>query len=116
MLVFEKDGGEIGAAVAVDLGISPTTAWRLLSFLRENDGRVSALLPKRSGPKLGSLRLSRQVEDLVDQVLRERYLVLERPSFARVVGEIRAKCSAKEFPLPWRQTVKARLEVMISER
>lgn len=60
MLVLEKDGGEIGTAVAaaaVDLGISRSTAWRLLSLLRENDGRVSALLPKRSGPKLGSLRL-----------------------------------------------------------
>ena len=70
VLVLEKDGGEIGAAVAaaaVDLGISRSTAWRLLSLLRENDGRASALLPKRSGPKLGSLRLSRQVEDLIDQ-------------------------------------------------
>jgi putative transposase len=115
VLVLEKDGGEIGAAVAaaaVDLGISRSTAWRLLSLLRENDGRVSALLPKRSGPKLGSLRLSRQVEDLVDRVLRERYLVLERPSFRRVVGEIRAECSAKGFPPPSRQTVKARLDVM----
>lgn len=61
LLSLQKEGQEIGPAVesaASQLDVSRSTAWRLLGLLRENDGRASALLPNRSGPKLGSLRLS----------------------------------------------------------
>ncbi len=115
LLSLQKDGHELGSAIevaAVQLAVSMSTAWRLLGLLRENDGRASALEPKRRGPKHGSFRLPQRVEDLIDRVLRERYLVLERPSFRRVVTEIRAECAAKGFHPPSRQTVKARLDAM----
>ena len=115
LLLLQSEGQQIGPAVefaAAQLDVSRSTAWRLLGLLRENDGRASALLPNRSGPKRGSFRLSEQVEDLIDRVLRDRYLVLERPSFRRIVGEIRAECSAKGFQPPSRQTIKARLDAM----
>lgn len=51
------------------------------------------------------LRLDEQVEGLINQVLRERYLVLERPSFRRIVGEIRAECDAKGFQPPSGKTI-----------
>ncbi len=108
-------GQSIGRAVeaaAAELNISRSTAWRILSMLRENDGRASSLLPKRSGPKPGSLRLPAQVESMIARVLRERYLVPERPSFRRIVGEIRAECVARGFQPPARQTIKARLDAM----
>ncbi|WVX51682.1 hypothetical protein ROLI_047840 (plasmid) [Roseobacter fucihabitans] len=115
MLLLQTEGKEIGLpleSAAAQLGVSRSTAWRLLGLLRENDGRVSALLPKRSGPKRGMSCLDQQVEDVIDQVLRKRYLVLERPSFRRIVGEIRVECHAKGFQPPSRQTVKARLDAM----
>lgn len=49
---------------------------------------------------------------MIDRVLRQRYLVFERPSFRRIVGEIRAECSAKGFQPPSRPTIKARLDAM----
>lgn len=115
MLLLHTEGQAIGSAVksaADQLGVSRSTVWRLLGLLRENDGRTSALMPKRSGPKRGMLRLHQQVEEVIDQVLRERYLLLERPSLRRIVGEIRAECDAKGFQPPSRQTVKARLDAM----
>ncbi|MDX8354837.1 Mu transposase C-terminal domain-containing protein [Cognatiyoonia sp. IB215182] len=115
LLARESEGLEIGKAVgsaAELLGVSRSTAWRLLALLRENDGRASALVPKRSGPKQGLLRLNEQVESIIDQGLRHRYLVSERPSLRRIVEEIRAECSAKGFQPPARQTIKARLDAM----
>ena len=56
LLLLRSEDQVIGPAVesaAAQLDVSRSTAWRLLSLLRENDGRASALLPNRSGPKLG---------------------------------------------------------------
>lgn len=115
ILLMQHEGRDVGTAIeaaATELCISRSTTWRLLALLRENDGRTSALEPRRSGPKLGSFHLLPQVGDLIDRVLRERYLVTERPSFRRIVVEIRAECAARGFQPPARQTVKTRLDAM----
>jgi len=115
-LLSLSDGSpELRASVqtaAAELNLSPVSIRRLLRCLREKDGRTSALEARHRGPKPGSVRLPEHVEKLIDGLLRRRYLVQERPSFRRIVGEIRAECSAKGFQPPSRQTVKARLVAM----
>ncbi|MFK7945028.1 MAG: Mu transposase C-terminal domain-containing protein [Paracoccaceae bacterium] len=106
-------GSELVAAlekVAQALGISVRTARRYHDALVREDGRSSALEPKRRGPKKGSRRLDFEREALIEQRLRELYLKPERSSFLRVVEEIRLECRASGLQPPTRRTVKARLD------
>ena len=115
ILEIEKKGLSVSQALADaawELGLSKSHTWSLYLRLKQNDARASVLQPGRRGPKLGSTRLVRDVEAIIDVALRQYYLVRERPSFSRIVREIQAECEAKGFQLPTRKTVKARLEAM----
>ena len=115
ILELDRAGEDIGPPLldaAKDMDVSRSSAWELYRRLKLNDGRMSALLPKRRGPKHGSRRLGSEVESIIERVLRQHYLVPEPPSFLRVVGEIRAECAARGFRLPTRRTIKARLDAM----
>ncbi len=115
ILELEKNGEPISSAIgdaAWELGLAKSHAWSLYRRLRENDGRAAALELSRRGPKPGSKRVTREVEDLIDVRLRRYYLVRERSSFLRIWREIRSECEAKGFQPPTRKTVKARLDAM----
>lgn len=115
ILELDQAGKDIGPPLltaARELGVSRSSVWEFYRRLKLNDGRASALVPKPRGPKHGSRRLGSEVESIVERVLRQHYLVLEPPSFLRIVGEIRAECAAKGFRLPTRRTIKARLDAM----
>ena len=115
ILEIEKKGLSVSRALedaAWELGLSKSHTWSLYLRLKQNDARASILQPGRRGPKLGSRRLVRDVEAIIDMALRQYYLVRERPSFSRIVREIQAECEAKGLQLPTRKTVKARLEAM----
>ena len=115
ILELEKRGSPIGRAIgaaAWELGLSKSYTWKLYRRLKENDARSVALQPGRRGPKPGNGRLVPDVERIISTNLRRYYLVRERPSFLRVVREIRAECDAKGFQPPTRRTVKRRLDAM----
>lgn len=115
ILELDQAGKDIGPPLltaAREMDVSRSSVWELYRRLKLNDGRASALAPKPRGPKHGSRRLGPEVESIVERVLRQHYLVLEPPSFLRIVGEIRAECAAKGFRLPTRRTIKARLDAM----
>lgn len=107
-----KDVGPLLLAAAEEMGVSRSSVWKFYRRLKQNDGRSSALLPKRRGPKRGSRRLGREVEAIIERVLRQHFLVLEPPSFLRIVGEIQSECAARGFRRPTRRTIKARLDAM----
>jgi putative transposase len=115
ILEIEKRGEPISAAIgdaAWELGLAKSHTWSLYRRLRENDARAAALELGRRGPKPGSKRIARDVEEIIDATLRCYYLVRERSSFLRIWREIRSECDAKGFRPPTRRTVKARLDAM----
>lgn len=115
ILELEDRGLPVSFAVedaARELGLSKSHTWRLYRRMKANDARSSALDLQRRGPKKGTRRLRGEVEQIIERCLRQHFLVRERPSFLRVVGEIRAECVAKGFTPPARETIKARLDAM----
>ena len=115
ILDIEKQGLPVSAALedaAWELGLSKSHTWRLYRRMKESDARSSALDLERRGPKKGTRRLPLEVEKIIERCLRQHFLVRERPSFLRVVGEIRAECIARDFTPPARETVKARLDAI----
>lgn len=115
LLELSRRGKPIAQAIsdaAFELGVDRSHAWRLFRRLEYSGGRASSLEPEKRGPKAGSRRLPPAVESLIEEALRKRYLVRERPSFRRIVAEIQAECSANGLRAPARQTIKARLDAI----
>lgn len=95
-------------AAAAELGYSRAQVYALLSrFLA--DPRLTSLLPRRRGPTRGGSRLSREIDQLVDEVIETVYLSRQRPRLIDLVTEIRRRCRAAGLTAPSRKAVSARL-------
>lgn len=97
---------------AWELGVSPSTVWRLLRQFLDGDGRVSALEPRKRGRPNGTSQVSVEVEAVIEGHLRRHYLKHERISLARIVMEIRIACMEARLPAPARRTIQRRLDAM----
>ncbi|MEM6408708.1 MAG: Mu transposase C-terminal domain-containing protein [Pseudomonadota bacterium] len=99
-------------SIANEAEVDRATVFRWLKRLREGDGRTSALSHKKGGRRSGELQLSEDKHALIEQLLRERYLVRERPSLARVMLDIAAAFEERGWKPPARRTVQRRLDTM----
>ncbi|WP_036255246.1 Mu transposase C-terminal domain-containing protein [Methylocapsa acidiphila] len=79
------------ARAAGELRVSTRRIYVLLAQYRL-ERTVSALLSRRGAGR--SKRLAENVEAIIAATLREKWMVLEAPPLAPVVGEIRARCEA----------------------
>lgn len=95
-----------------ELGVSKTTVWRWIRRLAEEDGRTSALVPRKRGRPTGSVMVPGDVDGIIEDHLTRYYLRRERPSLARVVTEIRSACLERGLQPPTRRTVQRRLDAM----
>jgi putative transposase len=81
--------------VAGRLGISRRQVYVLVGRWRAGEGVVSDLLPSCPGGGRGGGRLSAQVEAIIGEVLRTRYLSRQRRSVAVVCREIARSCQER---------------------
>lgn len=95
---------------AAKLRISRRQVYVLLGRWRAGQGVVSDLLPGRSSGGRGGGRLPGEVEAIVQEVLRRRYLTRQRHSVAAVGREITRQCRARGLRVPSRGTVRRRIE------
>lgn len=95
---------------AAKLRISRRQVYVLLGRWRAGEGVVSDLLPGRSSGGRGGGRLSGDVETIVREVLRTRYLTRQRRSVAAVCKVITRQCRARGLRAPSRGTVRRRIE------
>ncbi|WP_188190346.1 DNA-binding domain-containing protein [Nonomuraea sp. SYSU D8015] len=99
-------------AAAAELGLSRRQVYVLLGRWRAGEGVVSDLLPRRSS---GSRRLGRvpaEVEAVMAEVIRSRYLDRQRRSVAVVYREVVRRCRAGGLPVPARSTLERRIEAL----
>ncbi|MFC0429910.1 Mu transposase C-terminal domain-containing protein [Kutzneria buriramensis] len=94
---------------AAELGISRRQVYLLVGRWRAGEGVVSDLLPAQSSGGRGAGRLPDEVEAVVREVLRTRYLTRQRRSVAAVCREITRQCRALGLPAPSRGTVLRRI-------
>ena len=76
-------GLAVAEEAAVVLGVSRRQVYVLVGRWRAGEGVVSDLLPGRSGGGRGAGRLPEEVEAIVREVLRSRYLTRQRRSVER---------------------------------
>jgi putative transposase len=106
-----KDTVGLAAAdeAAAELGVSRRQVYALVGRWRAGEGMATDLLPGRSSGGRGAGRLPDEVEAIVREVLRSRYLTRQRRSVAAVCREITRQCRACGLRVPSRGTVLRRI-------
>ena len=96
-------------AAAVRLGVSRRQVYALVGRWRAGKGLVSDLLPGASSGGRGGGRQPDEVEAVVREVLRARYLTRQRRTVASVYREITRECKVRGLRVPSRGTVLRRI-------
>ena len=102
-------GLEAADAAAAELGVSRRQVYVLVGRWRAGEGVASDLLPGTSSGGRGGGRLPDEVEAVVREVLRTRYLTRQRRTVAAVYREITRECRVRGLRVPSRGTVLRRI-------
>jgi putative transposase len=102
-------GHEAADAAAAELEVSRRQVYVLLARWRTGEGVVSDLLPRRSDGGRGREHLPVEVEAVLRDVVRTRYLTRQRRSVAAVHREIKRICLGRGLPVPSRGALVRRI-------
>ncbi|WP_051690694.1 DDE-type integrase/transposase/recombinase, partial [Acidithiobacillus thiooxidans] len=102
-------------ARAQEVGVNFTTLYRWLKRYRDA-GTLDSLMPEKRGVRKGARKISAHAEQIIQHVIDELYLTVQRPSVQKVVLEVRRRCKEAQLPeVPHPNTIRARVSE-ISER
>lgn len=93
---------------AKETGIDTATLYRWLKRYRAT-GSVLALIPQKRGWKKGNSRIPAHAEAVIQEVIKEVYLTLQRPSAQKAVQEVMRRCHERRIDPPSPGTVRARI-------
>lgn len=99
---------------AKEISVDVTTLYRWLRRYRAL-GVVTALLPAKRGWKEGRSRMRSETDDVIAEVLRDKYLTEQRCSAQKAIREVHRVCADRGVPLPGAKTVRKRI-ASLSER
>ncbi len=89
-------------------GASVTSVYEWLS-LYDDSGHASALIPRKRGPKTGSVRLPLEIETVVAEMIQAVFLDKQKPTIARLIEVTREKCAARGLKAPSASSIRARV-------
>ena len=96
-------------AASVELGCGPAHVYRLLQRYLA-DPRLTSLLPRRRGTKVGHSYIQPEVEAIINDAIDEVYLTCQRPRVMDLVTEVRRRCRAIGLTPPGRKGITRRLQ------
>lgn len=95
-------------AAAAELGSSVTQVYEMLRRFLDNP-RLTSLLHRQRGPIRGGVRLSAEINQLIDEAIETLYLTRQRPRLTDLVTQIRKRCREAGLTAPRRKAITARL-------
>ena len=93
---------------AKQTGVDTATIYRWLKRYKAT-GSVLASIPQKPGWKKGKSRIPAHAEAVIQEVIKEVYLTLQRPSAQKAVQEVMRRCHERRIDPPSPGTVRARL-------
>jgi len=105
-------GRRAAADAAAQLGVSLRQVYVLIERFRRGSGNVTDLLPGQSDGGRDTGRLAEPVEDVVQELIRTRYLKRQKLSLAALHRDIVQACSVKGLAAPSRSTVGRRIAAL----
>ncbi|RMH11366.1 MAG: transposase [Gammaproteobacteria bacterium] len=97
-----------------EVGVSANTLYRWMRDFNSL-GTIAALIPKKRGWTTGASRISKAVEEIIDEVINDTYLTVQRSTAEKVVIEVKRRCLKKGITPPHANTIRSRV-ARISER
>lgn len=105
-------GHRAANAAAAELGVSRRQVYLLPRRWRAGEGLVSDLVPGRSSGGRSRRHLPDEVEAVVRELLRNRYLARQKRSMAAVHRELVRICRSRGWRVPSRGTLARRVAVL----
>lgn len=93
---------------ASEVSVNAATLYRWMSRYRALDA-VSALIPFKRGWKTGNYRISEKAEAVIQEVIDDFYLTLERPNATKAVREVSTRCRDRGIERPSPTAIRARI-------
>lgn len=110
--------GPIGRAEvelrAEEVDVNAATLYRWLKRYNAY-GSISSLIPQRRGWKKGNRRIDPLAECIIDDVIENFYLTVQRPTAQKTIQEVRRKCFERDIEPPSPGTIRNRINAL-SER
>ncbi|KQV13843.1 transposase [Rhizobium sp. Root1203] len=97
------------ALLAVELGVSRATAFRLIKLFRAR-GTVMSLVERKPGRPDGRRVLDEGREEIIRATIHRYHLTKNRPGISQLVREIRTSCLSAGLKPPHRRTIETRLQ------
>ncbi|HHM6759892.1 Mu transposase C-terminal domain-containing protein [Pseudomonas sp. NY15181] len=94
---------------AKEIGVDTATLYRWLERYR-NWNEVLALVPRKRGWKTGSSRLTIEAEKLIQEVIDQHYLSLQRPTIQSAIAETERRAKALGIKPPGASAIRARIQ------
>ena len=99
--------------VAEALGKHPATIYRWMDEY-DHTRRLSVFLRKERSDQ-GLKRLPLELDQIIEQAIKDKYLIEERPDVSAVIEEVELRCFEKKIKKPHPNTVRRRVS-MVSDR
>lgn len=93
---------------AKEVGVDIATLYRWLERYRSWN-EVLALVPRKRGWQSGNSRLTAQAEKLIEQVIDEHYLTIQRKTVQSTISEIESQAKALGITPPSASAIRARV-------
>jgi putative transposase len=103
-----KIGRQAVVARAKEVNIDPSTLYRWLQRYR-SFGTISALIPRKRGWSPGRIRIPHETDVIIDDVIKDYYLNLQRPSVQKTVVEVFRRCHERGLRTPATRTIRSRI-------
>ncbi|MDX2050049.1 MAG: DDE-type integrase/transposase/recombinase [Rickettsiaceae bacterium] len=94
---------------AKTLGLSIRYVYKLIHNYRQSYGLMTSIVPQKPNGGKGRSRLSKQQEELINQIIDEFYLTSQKLRPAKIIEEIRKQCFEKQIDFPSEITIRRRL-------
>jgi putative transposase len=91
------------------LHLSERYVYQLVRNCRASQGQLTSLIPKTSNGGKGRSRLLEQQEALIRESIEDLYLTPQKLSPARIVEEVRKRCTEERLKIPSEATIRRRL-------
>jgi len=90
------------------INVDVATLYRWIKTYKST-GSVVSLIPQKRGWKLGAIRIPEKMEQIIQTVIDEYYLTIQRPTVQKTVSEVKRKCEQQGIDPPSSSTIRNRI-------
>ncbi|MGP5120873.1 Mu transposase C-terminal domain-containing protein [Psychrobacter alimentarius] len=94
---------------AKEVGVSSRTLKRWVDAY-QSTGSIGSLIDQKRGWKKGTKRLNEETENLINEVINNFYLTVQRPNVQATIREIHRRCYVEDIEKPSKNTIRNRIK------